>query len=579
MSADLINAISNAMCALNKAKRALKNALESGGLNGKQVELHEGETHIQWRYVGDPEWIDLIAIADLKGAPGAPGAPGDPGDDGKSAFDLAVEDGFAGTLVEWLQSLAGQDGEDGESAYELAVADGYAGTLSEWILSLVGADGKSAYQLAVAAGFIGTELEWFRTFRAPVTGGGTYVYSDISPEYSPAQGQIRVDNPDLNLATFMYVNKVAINGIDIAPWWLFAGEGTSDVKSILYLYNEYDPLIFTAFKIKEATSYGSTTIRLSIELLDYSTPEISNPALWTNNRMVASISKVGDKGEITNYVTIDTDQYNLTGSKVWYNNQVFSNHLTQYNDQGTGSFTSTNSTGDEVNFITTNLQAGSSSIYMSYIAGSAFDSISSQIVVSASGNEISTLDTTGNQHSVKTNNSSIEIYRVYSDGKSQSLNFNNLNRIIITDTQNLFGLQYAGNYAAAGIVNDRWIPDYGAVKKLLSDSLTNDIGFRKINAQTGTAYSLVLADQGLHVTLNNSAAITLTVPTNATVAYPVGAEIDLSQVGVGQVTVVGAAGVTIRSFAGNLKLAGQYSAATLKKIGTNEWLLVGNLSA
>jgi hypothetical protein len=78
------------------------------------------------------------------------------------------------------------------------------------------------------------------------------------------------------------------------------------------------------------------------------------------------------------------------------------------------------------------------------------------------------------------------------------------------------------------------------------------------------------------ITLSNAAAIKLTIPTNASVAFPVDTRIDLAQFGAGQVTV-GGGGVTIRSFGGRLKLNGQYSAATLWKKDTNEWLLAGDI--
>ena len=98
------------------------------------------------------------------------------------------------------------------------------------------------------------------------------------------------------------------------------------------------------------------------------------------------------------------------------------------------------------------------------------------------------------------------------------------------------------------------------------------------NAQTGTSYTLVLADAGKLVTLSNAAAITLTIPANASVALPLGTRIDLLQYGAGQVTI-GGAGVTIRSSGSKLKLAGQYSGATLWKKGTNEWVLIGDITA
>jgi hypothetical protein len=97
------------------------------------------------------------------------------------------------------------------------------------------------------------------------------------------------------------------------------------------------------------------------------------------------------------------------------------------------------------------------------------------------------------------------------------------------------------------------------------------------NAQTGTAYTLVLADAGKLIELNNSASISLTVPTNASVAFPIGTKIDILQTGAGQVTI-GRAGVTKNASPG-LKLSGQWAAASLVKRAENTWVLIGNLSA
>ena len=98
------------------------------------------------------------------------------------------------------------------------------------------------------------------------------------------------------------------------------------------------------------------------------------------------------------------------------------------------------------------------------------------------------------------------------------------------------------------------------------------------NAQTGTTYTLVLTDAGKMVTLSNASAITLTIPTNASVAFPVNTRIDLLQYGAGQVTV-GGAGVTIYSSGSKLKLTGQYSGASLWKKATDTWVLIGDLAA
>lgn len=103
-------------------------------------------------------------------------------------------------------------------------------------------------------------------------------------------------------------------------------------------------------------------------------------------------------------------------------------------------------------------------------------------------------------------------------------------------------------------------------------------GGYSINAQTGTSYTLTLADANKFITLTNASAITLTVPNNSSVAYPTGTRISFAQLGTGQVTVVAAGGVTVSSDPG-LKIAARYGGAELIKLATNTWLLVGRLSA
>lgn len=154
-----------------------------------------------------------------KGAKGDKGLKGDKGEQGiqgKSAYDIAVENGFNGSESEWVSSLKGDKGDQGQkgdqgligkSAYELAVAMGYKGDLNSWLNSLkgekgdkgdrgekgeqgiqgiqgergeqglkgdkgekgdkgdTGAIGKSAYQIAVDNGFSGTESEWLASLK------------------------------------------------------------------------------------------------------------------------------------------------------------------------------------------------------------------------------------------------------------------------------------------------------------------------------------------------------------------------------------------------------------------------------
>ena len=100
-----------------------------------------------------------------------------------------------------------------------------------------------------------------------------------------------------------------------------------------------------------------------------------------------------------------------------------------------------------------------------------------------------------------------------------------------------------------------------------------------MNAQTGTTYTLAVGDAGELVTLANASPITLTVPTNASIPFAIGTQITITAAGAGQVTVAGAVGVTVNSPDNYLKLRTQWSAATLIKMNTNSWILIGDVSA
>jgi hypothetical protein len=137
---------------------------------------------------------------------------------------------------------------------------------------------------------------------------------------------------------------------------------------------------------------------------------------------------------------------------------------------------------------------------------------------------------------------------------------------------------------AAGLATDSVITakiqDNAVTQAKLADRVIGSAEYDNmtLNAQTGTTYTLVLADAHKLVTLSNASAITLTVPANASVAFEIGDQVNLLQLGAGQVTVSGA-GVTFRSEGSKLKLKGQYAMATLVKIDTDTWVLVGNVSA
>jgi hypothetical protein len=93
-----------------------------------------------------------------------------------------------------------------------------------------------------------------------------------------------------------------------------------------------------------------------------------------------------------------------------------------------------------------------------------------------------------------------------------------------------------------------------------------------------TSYTLVLGDEGNVVEMESASANTVTIPTNASVAFNIGSSIDVFQKGTGQTSVVAGAGVTILNTPG-LKFRDRYSMATLIKRDTNTWIVSGDLTA
>ena len=207
----------------------------------------------------------------------------DKGKDGKSAYEIAVENGFVGTEIEWLESLKGLDGKDGingkdgvdgapgqdgidgqngtdgqngvngsdgKSAYEIAVENGFVGTESEWLVSLEGSDGKdgqdgvngsdgkSAYIIAVEHGFTGTETEWLASLKGTDGKDG-------------ADGQPGKDAPEVDLSNYVtkdqlqkieenavYLENLIKNGASVSYTVLFeaSADSLTDYGENIYTY-------------------------------------------------------------------------------------------------------------------------------------------------------------------------------------------------------------------------------------------------------------------------------------------------------------------------------------------------------
>jgi hypothetical protein len=118
--------------------------------------------------------------------------------------------------------------------------------------------------------------------------------------------------------------------------------------------------------------------------------------------------------------------------------------------------------------------------------------------------------------------------------------------------------------------------DNGSGAKL---QVTGGISYQNIFNRRTASYTLVLTDQNDIIEMNVASANNLTIPLNATVAFPIGTEIAVLQYGAGQTTIVATVGVTLRAKANALKISGQFAGCTLVKVGTDEWYVIGDLTA
>jgi hypothetical protein len=125
--------------------------------------------------------------------------------------------------------------------------------------------------------------------------------------------------------------------------------------------------------------------------------------------------------------------------------------------------------------------------------------------------------------------------------------------------------------------------DLTTAQTLTNKTLTAPIINLSLNAQTGTTYTFVLGDNGKLVTASNASAQTYSIPTNASVAYPIGTQINIIAIGAGQVTIQATTSgtTTVASTGGTAaapKLRAQYSSATLIKAATDLWYVAGDIS-
>jgi hypothetical protein len=115
---------------------------------------------------------------------------------------------------------------------------------------------------------------------------------------------------------------------------------------------------------------------------------------------------------------------------------------------------------------------------------------------------------------------------------------------------------------------------------VLTSTMFNGLVSFTLNAQTGTTYTSVLNDSyQVLVTMSNASANTFKIPTNASVAHPIGTVITVMNIGAGTCTISAVtSGTTTVLSAGTVAAAptlGQYKSAAIIKVNTDQWYVVG----
>jgi hypothetical protein len=133
-----------------------------------------------------------------------------------------------------------------------------------------------------------------------------------------------------------------------------------------------------------------------------------------------------------------------------------------------------------------------------------------------------------------------------------------------------------------GVDVQAYSPNYALINQANSWSFRQDFAVATslvLQVVKFSNFSIVATDAGATVFCSSASLITCTVPTNVSYPAPLGTTIAFVQAGAGSLDFDPSAGVLLRSKNNHRKVAAQWSSAAIQKIGTDEWLLIGDLVA
>jgi hypothetical protein len=166
-------------------------------------------------------------------------------------------------------------------------------------------------------------------------------------------------------------------------------------------------------------------------------------------------------------------------------------------------------------------------------------------------------------------------------------NFGNVNVAAVITTN---GLTNYSNVNASALITTNGLTNYSNVNVIayLAGNITVgniagsvngfSIGYRDVPQITVANLTLIASDAGKHYYGANTNPTTITIPTNANVAFGNGTAISIVNQGTGNITVANAAGVLLylagNSTAGS-RIITSYGMATLIKVQVNTWFING----
>ena len=301
----------------------------------KQVELQANATHIQWRYVGDSNWIDLVALEDLKGDKGDKGDQGDPGlvylgnyvlgngyianiavvkGSDNNLYIAKASGGLAdpvGNTAEWDIFLPkGVDGDNGDNAL-WNFTEAYSGGATYAVGDIATFDGETWYRINSNGGNVGdTPAEG--TFWTKIAAKGADGENGLPPEWQfqgPWQGFPTIYEIG-DIVTYQgetwYNDGSATDTPSTANGWeLLAAKGADGSGGILYI--ECNSIDTNAYTITTGNNITANTVG-DTYLIKFNFTNTTTPTLQIDNAAVADLynSKTGlvlVSGDIQNGVT------------------------------------------------------------------------------------------------------------------------------------------------------------------------------------------------------------------------------------------------------------------------------------